>query len=153
MKYISIVKCMSNNQYLGVIRLLSKNGDLTLLENWRPLTLLNIDYKIYAKILTNRLKNIMSKIISPEQYCAVEGRSIFNCNSIIRGIMYYSKDNNLEMAILNLDWSKAFDRVNIEFVFKVMEKLVVPVDFRNLVGILYKDCKSCVNPLPTSDLI
>ena len=58
----------------AIIKLLFKKDDHRKLKNWRPISLLNIDYKIYTKILTARLKEIMGKITPEEQKCGVEGR-------------------------------------------------------------------------------
>ena len=41
----------------------------------------------------------------------------------LRDLIHYANDKNLDMAILNLDWNKAFDLVPVDFVFKVLEKL------------------------------
>ena len=61
------VKQLSNSQYRGVISLLYKNGQRELLRNWRPITLLNIDYKIISKSFSERLKSILPKIIHTDQ--------------------------------------------------------------------------------------
>ena len=45
------------------------------LNNWRPNSLLNIDYKIVTKCLANRLRNVLHVIINPDQTCSVPGRS------------------------------------------------------------------------------
>lgn len=51
------------NTLRGVIRLIPKKGDLTKLNNWRPITLMSLLYKIVSKILANRLKQYMSKLV------------------------------------------------------------------------------------------
>ena len=59
---------LSPSQKKGVITLIpKKDKDLTELKSWRPLSLLNTDYKILAKILANRLKPTLSDIINPDQ--------------------------------------------------------------------------------------
>ena len=60
----------------GVIVLIPKGGEKTLLKNWRPISLLNYDYKIITKVLTSRLRDILPKIIHPNQKCGIKGRSI-----------------------------------------------------------------------------
>ena len=66
-----------NNQRQAIITLLPKGGDLELLKSWRPISLICCDVKIVSKILANRLKPFMTKIISENQYC-VNGRTISN---------------------------------------------------------------------------
>ena len=79
--------------------------------------------KIIAKILAIRLNPLMPNIISENQYC-VNKKSIVECNCKIRDIMYYSGINNISGALVNLDWEKAFDRVDWRFLIKIMEKWV-----------------------------
>ncbi len=51
--------CLPNSCQRAVLSLLPKNGDLGLLKNWRPVSLMCLDYKILSKCLANRLKNIL----------------------------------------------------------------------------------------------
>ena len=143
-KYVCNDSRLSNSQLLGIIKLIAKSGDLKVIENWRPISLLNVDYKIFAKVLTNRLKSLVHKFFSKEQYCGVIGKSIVNCNNTIRDIFYCINENDKELAVMNLDWAKAFDRVNVKFVFQVMDKFGFPKEFIDMIKILYKECKSCV---------
>ena len=60
--------CLSITQRRGLITLVpKKNKPINLLKNWRPITLLNCDYKIAAKSIANRMKKILSKIINNDQ--------------------------------------------------------------------------------------
>ena len=59
---------MSLSQRTGIIRLLSRKGDRKDVGNWRPISLLNVDYKIVAKVLANRLKTVLGSIIKPARY-------------------------------------------------------------------------------------
>ena len=62
---------------MGVIKLVRKSKDGgDGLGNFRPLTMLNAELKILAKILANRLQLVLARLISPEQTCAVKGRTI-----------------------------------------------------------------------------
>ena len=79
------------------------------------------DYKILSKIISNRLKSIMPDIISKEQFCC-PGRTIVDNNLLLRDVVYYCNENNIQGAVLSLDWSKAFDRVSHSFLYKSMKK-------------------------------
>ncbi|CAM4562120.1 unnamed protein product [Caretta caretta] len=62
----------------AVLTLLLKKGDLHDLRNWRPVSLLSMDYKIVAKAISLRLGSMMADVIHPDQTYTVPGRSIFD---------------------------------------------------------------------------
>ena len=82
-----------------------------------------MDYKILSKILAERMKSILHKVIHNKQFCGIPGRSIVQCNMEMRDIIYYANDSNSNLEILNLDWYKAFDLVPIDFIFKILQAL------------------------------
>ena len=65
---------LSASQKQAVITLLQKNGkDRLFLQNWRPISLLNVDYKILTKVITKRIKNVLPSIIHENQSGFVPG--------------------------------------------------------------------------------
>ena len=132
---------LQENQKRAIIALIPKDGDLTALKSWRPISLICSDVKIVAKILAMRLYPLMPSLISENQYC-VNSKSIVQCNSKLRDIMYYANENNLSGALINLDWEKAFDRVDWGFLTKIMEKLGFPRFIIEWVVILYTNITS-----------
>ena len=85
----------------------------------------------------------MPSIISPEQFCCPD-KSIVDCNTMVRDIVTYCNSEDLPGAVINLDWSKAFDRVDIDFLIRVMLKLGFNQMFINWVKLLYTDIQSKV---------
>ena len=75
----------------AIITLIPKKGDIDYLKNWRPISLLCVDYKMLTKILANRLKYILPDIISTEQNCSIPNRTIFDNLFLIRDIISYTK--------------------------------------------------------------
>jgi hypothetical protein len=69
-------KQLNNSQNRGVLTLLFKSGERENICNWRPLTLLNTDYKIIAKMLAERLKTVLPNLIHSDQKGFVKGRKI-----------------------------------------------------------------------------
>ena len=68
---------LSISQTRGIIKLIPKsNKDATLLENLRPISLLNVGYKILTKTIAKRLENVLPKIINPDQTGYVKGRYV-----------------------------------------------------------------------------
>ena len=68
-------------------------------KNWRPLTLLNCDYKIISKLLAERLKNVLTKLIHPDQKELVNGRNICEANRMIQDIIQYVDEEDEEGVI------------------------------------------------------
>ena len=132
---------LSENQRKAIITLLPKDGDLTLLKSWRPVSLICCDIKIVAKLLAKRIKPLLYSLLSENQYC-VQGRSIIDCNNKIRDILYYSGKNNVTGAIINVDWEKAFDRVNWDFLIKIMTRMGFPKFVLNWIVNLYTNIQS-----------
>ena len=95
--------------------------------------MLNVDYKIIAKIIANRIRKVLVMFISQEQFGSVPGKSISNCNMLLRDIIYFTNSEEIPAALISLDWSKAFDRVDLSFVFKILERLGFPFRIINLI--------------------
>lgn len=66
---------LTHSMRMGKISLLYKKGEREDLANWRPITLLNSDYKILAKAITLRLGVVMEMVVHPDQTRGVRGRS------------------------------------------------------------------------------
>ena len=88
----------------GVITLLKEGGRHVWeeLDDYRPITLLNTELKILARVLANRLQLVISDLIGPEQNYAVKGRSIQDNLHLVREIIEGIKDDT-ETALINLD--------------------------------------------------
>ena len=104
----------------GVITLLPKKRDLLLVKHWRPICLLCIDYKLYSKILANRMKTVMESLISPNQTGFMKGRTIGDNVRKAADIMEYTVRKNLAAVLISIDFEKAFDRVTYESLYEVL---------------------------------
>jgi len=136
---------LCSSQRHGLITLLCKDhNNAEKLSNWRPISLLNVDYKIISKVLTGRLSGVLSRIIHIDQTCAVPGRSILDNVHLIRNIFDFTNFKDLPCALISLDQSKAFDRVSHEFMFKTLEACGFGPDFINWVRLLYNGSKSSI---------
>lgn len=129
----------------GIITLIYKNkGNIDDLKNWRPITLLNIDYKILTKILTNRIKNIETNIINNLQSAGIKNKSIINNALNLKSIIDYIEDKDDKGLLISIDQEKAFDRVEHNYLIKVLKKYNFPKNFINFIKIINYDIKSKV---------
>ncbi len=104
----------------GLICLIPKpNKDSSLLDNWRPITLLNSDYKILASVYAEKIKHCLAIIISNTQSGFLNGRHISNNIRLIIDILDYSEFIN---KVLFIDFYKAFQTVEHFFVFEALSK-------------------------------
>ena len=137
-------KCLSYTQYLAAIILLYKKGDRADIRNWRPISLLNLDYKILSKVLAERLKIVMHEIISEDQKGCIPGRFIGDNIRHIDDLLYEIENQSENSIILMLDQEKAFDRVEWKWLFATLERFNFGPTFISHLKTLYMNAKSCV---------
>ncbi len=105
--------------------------------------MLNADYKIISKALSERLTKFLPKLISNSQVGYVKGRNIVENIRSLLDIMEYLKHQNLPGILINIDFEKAFDSVDHDFLFSVLESFNFGPTFITWVKTLYKDISSC----------
>ena len=101
---------LSVSQRRGIITLLPKDdAELLLLQNWRPITLLNVDHKIASKAIERRNEPMLTKLVHPDQTGFIKGRYIGENVRLIRDIMKQTRVNNTPGILISVDFKKAFD--------------------------------------------
>ena len=139
-------KALSQQTQIGLISLIHKGKNLNREEvnNWRPITLSNVDYKIIAKLLANRIKNVMDKIIGKQQQGFIKGRNIANIIRGIDDILEYERYKNLNDLLLVIDFKKAFDKINNHYIITVFEKYGFGENFLQWLNTILNNRTSCV---------
>ena len=141
----SVAKGLSNDQKLGVLNLIPKTQkDLRYLSNWRPVSLLQTDYKILTKTLALRLQKVLPKIISTDQVGYIPNRYIGENVRIIQDIMTYSQLHKIPEYIALIDFQKAFDSIEWGFMLKCLLHFTFGENFIRWIKLLYTDISSCV---------
>lgn len=97
-----------------------------------------VDAKIISKIIATRIKPFLNKCISREQYCSGED-SIIHCNNNTRDLIEYINSSNKTGALINIDLQRAFDSVDHEFLFNILEKMGFDKSFISWIALLYRD--------------
>ena len=138
-------KTLSISQKQGIITLLpKKDKDTRFLKNWRPISLLNTDYKIMTKCIALRLKKVLPIIIHTNQTGFMKDRYIgFNIRLILDLIEYAEQENKPGM-IFSIDFEKAFDSVSWEFLEKCIDYFNFGICFKNWIKIFINNISSCV---------
>ena len=129
----------------SIITLLPKKGrDLLLLKNWRPISLLNSDYKILSKILSLRMKKVSGLLISNDQYGFIKGRFIGENIRLFIDIQSVCKIENIDGLALSIDFEKAFDMIDWNFMYDALRVFGFDQYFINWVKLLYTDIQGRV---------
>ena len=133
------------SQRRGVIFLSFKKGDRLDPSNWRPISLLNVDYKLAARVTAGRLLKVIHLVVANDQTCGVPGRYIGKNVAFLRDVVEYAESSNCSVAILSLDQEKAFDRVEWSFMRATLLKMGFGASFVRWVDLFYCNVQSSVN--------
>jgi len=136
---------LSLDQRRGVVTLIPKPGkDLRYLKNWRPVTVLNVDYKLLTKTLADRLKFVLPDIIHEDQCGYVMGRLIGQNIRIVQDLIEFTKLHNIEGFLIFLDFEKAFDTLSWDFIQHTLNVFKFGENFIKWIKILYTNITSSV---------
>lgn len=120
----------------GVIVLVKKKGTGNTAKDYRPISLLNVDYKIFSRILKARLESIMSthQILSGSQKCSNAERNIFQATLSLKDRIAQLIARKQRAKLISFDLDHAFDRVRVDFLHRTMCSLGINERFVDLLG-------------------
>ncbi|RVW47373.1 LINE-1 retrotransposable element ORF2 protein [Vitis vinifera] len=110
----SFAKCL-NTTFLVLI---PKKGGAEDLDDFRPISLLGGLYKLLAKVLGNRLKKVLDRVVSVDQNAFVRGRQILDASLVANEVIDYWHKRKENGLICKLDIEKAYDSINWKFLMK-----------------------------------
>ena len=134
------------SQKQAVLILIEKKGkDRLLLENWRPISLLNVDVKIMSKVIATEIKNVLPSTVHHNQTGFINDRYIGETVRSIFDLIDFTLSKNIPRLLIFIDFHKAFDCLEWNFLFSCLNFLNFGPDFIRWVEIFYKNIhKSCV---------
>ena len=141
-----VLEQMSNSQQQAVITLIDKKGkDRMFWENWRPISLINVGSKIATKVIANRIKNVLPGIIHSNQSGSMKGRFIGQtARSILDIIAHTEAFKKLPGVLFFIDFEKAFDSIEHNFLYKALERFNFGPSFIRWIQTFYNNLSSCV---------
>ena len=136
---------LSPEQTRGVITLILKQGkNPTQIQNYRPITLLNTDYKLGAKAIAARLKSVIQPLIGPQQTGFLKGRYIGENIRFILDLINYTNDSNIPGLLFLIDFEKAFDKLEWNFIQATLSFFNFGSSFKRWISTFYNNTQTCV---------
>ena len=136
---------LSISQRRGVITLIPKeDANLKDLSNWRPITLLNVDYKIASKAIATRIEKVLPLLINSNQTGFVKGRYIGENIRVINDILEQTKAQDIPGILLLLDFRKAFDTLEWGFIQNTLDLFNFGSNIKQWVKTFYNNTESSV---------
>ena len=127
-----------------MIIVLYKKNDRLDTKNWRPISLLNVDYKIATRAISGRLLAAIGSVVGTDQTCGVPGRRISENLFLVRDLLDYMERDDLPVALLSLDQEKAFDRVDWGFHLRILATFKFGPSFCSWIKLFYTNIESAV---------
>ena len=136
---------MSISQRRGVITLIPKEeSNLLLLSNWRPITLLNVDYKIASKVIAKRIERVLPSLIHPDQTGFMTGRYIGQNIRLINDIIQQTEQQKIPGILILLDFQKAFDSLEWSFIQNTLTLFNFGNEIKKWISTFYMNSESSV---------
>jgi hypothetical protein len=123
---------------LGWMCPLFKKKDRTDIANYRPITVLNSDYKIFTKALTNKLSRVAPYLIHKDQSGFMKGRKITDAIYLAMEVVEYTEEDLQNGIIVALDQEKAYDKTLHPYLWNALRMQGIPEFFIDTVKSLYK---------------
>ena len=114
------------------------------LKNWRPISLLNITYKLASSCIAERIKTCLRSIIHEQQKVFLQGRYIGENIRLMYDLLNYTDNNNNRGMFLLVDFEKAFDSVSHDFILQILELFNFGPSIQNWFQVLYNGAKASV---------
>lgn len=121
----------------SIIGVLSKEGkEPTKCGSYRPVSLLNVDKKLFTAVLANRLSLIVPHLVNKDQIGFVQGR--------ILNLVDWAERSKVQALMLTLDAEKAFDQLSWEFIFHTFKAFGFQDKFIDVLTAMYKNPQAVV---------
>ena len=139
-------KSLSLTQRRSIISLLPKdvNSDLNDLGNYRPISITSSAYKIFSRVLANRVHSVISDLIHTDQAAYVSGRKITDHIRLTDELINFTHKNRIPGILVSLDFKKAFDSISRKSILAALELFGFGSTFQGYVETMLNDSEACI---------
>jgi hypothetical protein len=103
----------------GTIILLLKSREATTIQQYMHICLLNVSFKIFTKVATNRISQVATKVISPTQTTFLPGRNIMEGVIVLHETIHEMHRKKQDGLIFKIEFKKVYDKINWSFVQQI----------------------------------
>ena len=122
----------------SLITLIPKPGrESHSLKGWRPISLLNVDYKIISTAIANRFKKVIDRLISPSQSAYIKGRFIGENSRLVYDVISHLNQFKKSGIIMAADFEAAFETVSWSYLRAVIKEMNFGNKFIKIMDIMY----------------
>jgi hypothetical protein len=136
---------LGGNTNSSLLTLVPKQSNPSSFSKFKPISLCKSSYKIFTKIITSCLKNVLPKIMSPNQGGFMHDRQIIDNIVLVQEAIHSSFAAKKKGMAIKLDMANAFDHVRHSFLFQVLQKFGFSMNFIKCI----ESCiiGPCISPL------
>lgn len=120
-----------------LVLLLKVDGDLSLLQSYKPVSLLSTDYKLLVTILTARVNGFIAQYVHLDQVGFIQKRQLRDSIRNVCSIIQFVRDRKLLTVLCFIDAEKAFDRVDWEVLQEVLRRMGFGQSFMSWITLIY----------------
>jgi hypothetical protein len=148
---LKMVRDFNNNKLdlkrlnFGVITLVPKLKYANTIKQYRPICLLNVDFKNFPKLMINRVTPITDKVISDSQTAFIKGKNILEGVVILHEMLHEFRKSGKRGVLFKIDFEKAYDKVSWNFLQEMLEKKNSPQKWIQQTMATIQGGKVCVN--------
>ena len=136
-------ECQAPSQWTSSLIIpLPKKGNLQLMTNWRGICLMSLAAKLYNRMILNRIRSPIDAILRKNQAGFRTGRSCIQQIHILRRIMDGAHSQNIPLFITFVDFKKAFDSIDRDMMFSILQHYGIPDKIVSAIRVLY-DQSTC----------
>ena len=135
---------LPDSQRKSVMSLIFKKDDDEDIANYRPISLTNVDYRILAFTLAQRLQNIMNNLVNTDQSAYIKGRYMGTNIRLVSDVIEYYDLSSKSGILFMVDFMKAFDTIQWDFMFKSLNYFNFGPSFIRWIKTLYHNPEACI---------